>query len=80
MRRVDHQHRVKLEPDGTRLDVAHAGQQQRCKQVTVTQAAFEFRGHFFQQPLPWRVLQETHEGLNLRIETNDVGIQVGFSG
>jgi len=77
---VDHQHRVKLEPDRPRLDVTHTGQQQRRKQVAVTQAAFDFRADFLKQPFAWGVFEKANERFDLGIETNDVGIQVGFSG
>ena len=80
VRGVDHQDRVKLEPDRTWLDVAHAGQQQRRQQITVTQAAFQFRTDFLEQPFARCVFQETHQRLDLGVETNDVGIQVGFLG
>ena len=77
---IDDQHRVKLESDRTRLNVAHAGQQQGREQIAVAQAAFDSGGGFLQQTFARGVLQKTHERFNVRIESNDVRFQSGFRG
>ena len=56
---VDHEHGVKLEADGPRLDVADAGEQQDGEQIAITQPALDFRADFLQQSLARRVLKET---------------------
>ena len=71
---------MEFEADRPRLDVAHPGQQQRRNQVAVTQTPFDFGASLFEQPFARRVLQEAHEGLNLRIETNDIRIKLRFFG
>ena len=74
--RVDDQDRVELEADaGPRLDVAHAGQQQRRQHVAVSQALPDPRGDLLQQPLARGLLQQPDQGLDLGLEPHDLRVQ-----
>ena len=67
VRRVHHQHRVKFEPDRRpRLDILHAGQQQRGQHFLVTHAATDAVGNFFQQLVARRFFEQPHERFDLR--------------
>ena len=80
VRGVDHEHGVKFEANGSRLDVAHTGEQQGGEQIAIAQAAFYSRGNFFQQPLARGVFEEADEWFNFGIESDDVRFQFGFGG
>ncbi len=81
MRRVDHQHRVEFEPDvGPRLDVAHAGQQERRQDLPIAQARLDPPGDFLQQSLAGGVLQEADHGLDIGLEPHDFRVEPGLVG
>ena len=64
--RVDDQHGVELEADRRpRLDVLHAGQQQRGQQLAIAQALVNPAGDFFEQPVARRLFDQPHERLDL---------------
>ncbi len=79
--RVDHQHRVELEPDvGPRLDVAHAGQQQGGQHFLIAQPLLDPPGDLLEEPLARGVLQQPDDGLDLGLEPHDLRVQLGLVG
>ncbi len=74
MCRVDDEHRVELEADGARLDVPHAGEQQRGQDLAIAQPAPDAGGDLFEHPLAGRVLDEPYQRLDLRREADEPGI------
>ena len=70
---------MKLEADGwPRLDVLHAGQQQRGQQLAIAQSLVNPIGNFFQQPVARRFFDEPHQRLDLRLQPHDVRRELRF--
>ncbi len=72
---------MKLEPDGRpRLDVSHAGQQQRGQQLAVARALVNPIGDLFQQLLAGRIFQQPHQRFDLWPQVNDLRIELRLGG
>ena len=79
VRRIHDQHGVKLEADRRpRLDVLHAGQQQRGQQFLVAHAAADAVGNFFQQSVARRFFEQPHERLDLRLQLHRFLVELGL--
>jgi hypothetical protein len=75
MRGVHHEHRMELEPDRTRLNRAHARQQQRREHFAVAHAAANAHPDLFEQPLARRLFQQTHERFAIGMQSDDARIE-----
>ena len=80
MRRIDDEHRMELESDRARLDVAHAGQQQRRENFTIRRAAFDFGSHLLQHTFAGRVLQQPDQRLNLGMQPHHARFELRLGG
>ena len=78
---VHHEHCVELKSNrGTRLDVADAHQKKRGEAFAVAKTLPDPGANLFQEVRARRVLEQTHERLDRRIEPNDPGIDLGLRG
>ena len=78
---VHHKHCVELKSNrGTRLDVADGRQKQRCEAFAVAKTLPDPGANLFQEFRARRVLEQTHERLDRRIEPNDPGIYLRLRG
>ncbi len=66
VRRVDHHHRVELEPDRPRLDVANARQEQAGQQLSVREPLLELGDRDLERPVARGLLEPAHDRLDLR--------------
>ena len=80
MRRVYHQHRMKFKPHRPRLDISNSRQQQRRQHLPVSRPLLDPPRHLLQQPFPGRLLQQPHQGLDLRTKPDRSRINLGFLG
>ena len=71
--RVDDQHRVELEADRVRLDVADAGQEEARQQVAVREPPLQVSDGHLEGPLAGRLLDPAHDRLDLGAEPDRVG-------
>ncbi len=71
---------MKLEPDRPRLDVPHPGQQQGREHFAVGQPATNPRGDFLEHPLARRIFQQADERFDLRVQPNQLRLQLRFGG
>ncbi len=65
---MDRQHAMELEADGTRLDVAHPGQEHRAQKALIADALVDLRGGDIEQFFTRRFLNESDERLDFGAE------------
>ena len=74
MRRVDHHHRVELEADRPRLDVADARQEQSGQQVLVREPFLELVDRDLEGAVARRLLDQPHDGLDFGAKLDHLGL------
>src|SRR5437660_12854919 len=69
---------MKLEADRTRLDAAHAGEEEPGQQLLITDAALHLLRYCSQQSLARRLLNQAHQRLDIGIEQDFVARNLGL--
>ncbi len=79
MQRLDHQHRMELEPHARpRLDVPHPRQQQGGQHLAVRRPLADPFGYPLHDTVTRRVLDQAHQRFDLRYQADTLGVHAGL--
>jgi hypothetical protein len=78
MRGVDDEDGVKFETDRVGLDVPNAGQHQGGQDFAIGKPATNAGRDFFEQFVPWSLLEKANERFDIRFQRNQPARQFGF--
>src|SRR5262249_42452647 len=75
---VDHQDRMKLETDRTRLNVAHSSQEQGAQHLPICRASPNPGGKFLEHPFAGRLFEQPDQGFDFGKEADLASAKLGL--
>jgi hypothetical protein len=75
---MNHQDGMELEPDRTRLNVAHAGQKKSGKQFAIGKPMLDALGDLFDGAIARSVFQQPNQWLDFRVQTDTLRVDLDF--
>ena len=80
MGRIDYQHRMKLEADWMRSDIANSSQQHGRKHLSIGESPPDSRSDLLDDFIAWSRFQQSDQRLDFAMELDHVRLQSCLSG